>query len=62
MRTDLKVPYFEKDEAKRFGARWDRVKGTWYIENQEDLTAFLKWVPEHLKKPHQPTHRKSGAH
>ena len=52
MRINLKVPYEEKDEAKRFGARWDLARKVWYIENLEDLTKFLKWMPDHLTKPH----------
>ena len=44
MRTNLKCPYEEKDEAKRLGARWDATRKTWYIENVEDLTPFMRWI------------------
>ncbi len=30
----LNVPYDEKDEAKKMGARWDKSKKRWYIENK----------------------------
>ncbi|HBD4305845.1 TPA: DNA primase, partial [Escherichia coli] len=30
-RIDINVPYNEKDEAKRLGARWDATRKTWYI-------------------------------
>ena len=53
MRTDLHVPYPEKDEAKRLGARWDPTRQVWYVENKENLEPFLRWMPKHLKKPHE---------
>lgn len=54
MRVNLKVPYAEKDQARRLGAKWDRARQTWYIENMEDLTPFMRWMPSHLKKAHEP--------
>lgn len=53
MRVDLKVPYSEKDRAKKLGARWDSAKRVWYVENKENLAPFLGWMPEHLRKPHK---------
>jgi hypothetical protein len=53
MRVDLKVPYSQKDEAKRKGARWDAGRKVWYVENVEDLSPFLQWMPDHLLKPHE---------
>lgn len=44
MRTNLKVPFAEKDEAKRLGARWDPANKTWYVKDAEDLTAFARWL------------------
>ena len=52
MRVNLKVPYSQKDEAKRLGARWDSGRKTWYVEDVEHLGKFLRWVPDHLRKPH----------
>jgi len=53
MRVNLNVPYSEKDEAKRLGAKWDYLERTWYVQDMENLCQFLRWIPEHLKKPHQ---------
>jgi hypothetical protein len=53
MRTDLQVPYSQKDEARRLGARWDAAKRLWYIENAARLEPFLRWIPERLKRPHE---------
>jgi len=44
-RTDLKVPYGEKDEAKHLGARWDSAGKTWYVPAGTPLDAFAKWLP-----------------
>ena len=52
MRVDLKVPFSQKDEAKKLGARWDSARKTWYVENVEHIGRFLQWVPDHLRKPH----------
>ncbi len=51
MKTYLNVPYSEKDYAKTRGARWDAIKKSWYIENIEDITPFMQWMPGHLLKP-----------
>lgn len=45
MRLNLKVPFAEKDQAKKLGARWDAARKLWYIEDQEDLAAFSRWSP-----------------
>lgn len=44
MRTNLNVPFAEKDAAKKLGARWDGTKKLWYIENVNDLVPFSKWL------------------
>lgn len=36
----LNVPYHEKDEAKKLGARWDNVEKKWYIEENIDINLF----------------------
>jgi len=51
MRVNLKVPYKEKDAARRLGARWDNARSTWYVESVENLEDFLRWIPERLKRP-----------
>ena len=45
MKTNLQVPFAEKDEAKRLGAKWDAARKVWYVENVEDLYLFAKWIP-----------------
>ena len=45
MRTNLRVPFAEKDEAKQLGARWDAARKVWYIENVSDTSPFAKWMP-----------------
>lgn len=44
MRTNLAVPFSEKDEAKRLGARWDAAKKLWYVDKVPDLTPFARWL------------------
>ncbi|GAB3256874.1 DUF5710 domain-containing protein [Chitinimonas naiadis] len=46
MRTNLVVPFAEKDKAKKLGARWDPARKVWYVENVADLGAFAEWMPE----------------
>ncbi|NMG43001.1 hypothetical protein GPA22_04560 [Aromatoleum toluvorans] len=45
MRMNLKVPFAEKDEAKKLGARWDAARKLWYIEGHLDEGIFLRWSP-----------------
>lgn len=44
MRTYLKVPFAEKDDAKAHGARWDPARKSWYVEGEE-LSPFQRWLP-----------------
>jgi hypothetical protein len=41
---DLKVPYQEKDDAKRLGARWDAARKTWYLPDGSNTEPFAKWL------------------
>ena len=43
-KTRLAVPYAEKDEAKRLGARWDRHARVWYAAEGADLAPLRKWL------------------
>ena len=50
-RLYLVVPYKEKNEAKKLGAKWDKVEKSWYAdltaENREELLSrFTQWLPE----------------
>jgi hypothetical protein len=40
----LNVPFAEKDEAKRLGARWDSARKKWYVPQGTDLNAFSRWI------------------
>jgi hypothetical protein len=53
MITFLEVPYIEKDQAKALGARWNPEKKKWYVKDMEDLRPFMRWMPNHLIKPHK---------
>ena len=44
MRTNLLVPFAEKDDAKKRGARWDAAHKVWYVENKEDMSPFVRWL------------------
>ena len=43
----LNVPIAEKDEAKKLGARWDRLQSSWYVPPGVDLhkSGLDKWLP-----------------
>lgn len=45
MRFDLKVPFAEKDEAKKLGARWDPARKLWYVTDKPDMAPFACWTP-----------------
>jgi len=49
MRINLSTTYPERNEAKALGARWDGARQVWYIEDVEDLTPFLRWIPNIAK-------------
>lgn len=41
----LKVPYAEKDEAKKFGARWNPELKLWYYDGLiQNYVNFSKWI------------------
>ena len=41
MRVNLNVPYEAKDQARRLGSLLDAARKTWYVENVENMEAFL---------------------
>jgi hypothetical protein len=45
MRVDLVVPFKEKDKAKALGARWDKGRMVWYVQDSTDLSQFERWLP-----------------
>lgn len=44
-RIDLIVPFAQKDEAKRMGARWDGDRKVWYAPENVDISALAQWLP-----------------
>jgi hypothetical protein len=49
----LDVPFAEKDEVKKLGARWDPEKKLWFVPERRDPAPFQRWMsPEH--DPHEP--------
>lgn len=44
-RIDLTVPFAEKNEAKRLGARWDAERKLWYVPDGLDAGVFKRWLP-----------------
>jgi len=47
-RIDLRVPYREKDEAKRLGARWDPAARIWFVPEDLELARFARWLPTYF--------------
>lgn len=45
-RVYLTVPYAEKDDAKRHGARWDPERKRWWIERSRIATSpgIARWI------------------
>ena len=41
-RTNLRVPYSEKDKAKALGAKWDAKKKVWYCVGSTNR--LQKWL------------------
>lgn len=42
----LNVPFSQKDDAKKLGARWDPQNRRWYVQSGSPLDAFAKWLPK----------------
>ncbi|WP_425499989.1 DUF5710 domain-containing protein [Propionivibrio limicola] len=59
---NLKVPFAEKDQAKKLGARWDAARKIWYVEAMADMSPFAKWSPSpHDGSNASPPQAGSGA-
>lgn len=43
---ELNVPFMEKDDAKRLGARWNSASKRWYIPDGVDNAPFARWLPD----------------
>ena len=47
-RTDLAVPYEQKDAAKGLGAQYDGTARVWYVPAGWSLARFAPWAPAAL--------------
>lgn len=45
MRLNLKVPFAEKDQAKKLGAKWDAARKIWFVDGKAEISVFSKWSP-----------------
>ena len=53
-RLYLYVPYREKEEAKKAGAKWDVREKSWYIEGDADKSKLSRWLPENHRLEQTP--------
>jgi hypothetical protein len=44
-RIDLRVPFIEKEDARRLGACWDPRQKVWYVPAGVDVAPLRKWLP-----------------
>jgi hypothetical protein len=44
-RVILRVPFTEREHAKRLGARWDMGQKMWYVPEGVDATPLKQWLP-----------------
>ena len=50
-KTFLAVPYKEKEQAKKLGAKWDKENKLWFAPEGTDLTPLVAWVPKKAPAP-----------
>ena len=51
MRTNLNVPFGDRNKVKELGAQWDIARKVWHIENVENIKLILPWIEDKLKQP-----------
>jgi hypothetical protein len=44
-RVYLRVPFEQKEQAKRLGARWDPRQKTWYVPDGINSSLLKEWLP-----------------
>lgn len=49
--VELVVPFAEKDEAKRLGAKWNSDRKVWFVPAGQATTTFARWLPMPPKVP-----------
>lgn len=50
-KTFLAVPYKEKEQAKKLGAKWDKYNKLWFAPEGTDLNQLSAWLPEKAIAP-----------
>lgn len=50
----LDVPFAEKNDAKRLGAKWDAAMRKWFVPHGVDVNRFSRWWPDTLKQEMKP--------
>ena len=50
-KTFLSVPYKEKEQAKKLGAKWDKENKLWYAPEGTDISKLEEWLPGTAKIP-----------
>ena len=54
-RVYLAVPYSEREEAKKLGAKWDTKARSWYAEgSSQNHEKLKKWLPENVTNEQSP--------
>ena len=43
--TYLAVPYAQKNQAKKLGAKWDRKAKSWFAPEGTDMSGLKQWLP-----------------
>lgn len=60
-RIYLQVPYAKKEEAKKFGARWDAQNKKWYYQGSELPHGLEKFLLENIRAAHAAQEAKEKA-
>ena len=50
LRVNVNVPFSEKDEAKPYGVKWDRIEKTWYLPKGIPEGFPEKWLGEKVER------------
>ena len=53
-RVYLIVPYIERQDAKAAGAKWDKVRKSWYVLEDISIEKIKRWLPENVSNQQMP--------
>ncbi|NCC62445.1 MAG: toprim domain-containing protein, partial [Verrucomicrobiae bacterium] len=48
-KTYIAVPYKERNDAKKLGAKWDAAAKSWYVSADTPRESIAKWLPENIR-------------